>query len=401
MMSIEKLTAQQVDHILTPGKYGDGGGLYLQVTKTLVRSWVFRFCINGIEHYMGLGPLRLVCLQEAREEAHKARAMLTQGINPLQARRMQDGQDTVLPYNNKTFDECVMEYIENHKVGWKNPAKYAIQWENSLARYASPCFGKVNVCEIDTPLILQALKPIWTTKTETASRLRERIERVLSFAAILGYRSGANPARWRKHLQELLPPPSRLKKVRHHPAIPYQEIAGFFSRLGMEKGHGAPVLAFTILTAARTSEVLMARWTEIDFKTGIWTIPGERMKGARQHRVPLAEAALDILRRQAGLHPVLIFPGRKKDHAFSISILRDTLRQMNQADVTAHGFRSSFRVWAAEQTTYPKEIAELALAHKVGSKVEAAYQRSDLFERRRDLLRDWAHWCAGCVDPRP
>ena len=399
-MSIEKLTARQVVRILSPGKYGDGGGLYLQVSKTLVKSWIFRFSIDGIEHYMGLGPLHLVRLKEAREEAHKARAMLTKGIDPLQARRMQNTQDKVPLSSNKTFDECAKEYIESHKVGWKNP-KHVIQWQNSLTRYASPCFGKVDVREIDTALVLQALKPLWATKTETASRLRERIARVLSFAAILGYRGGANPARWQGHLQELLPPPSRLKNVRHHPAIPYQEIAGFFSRLGMEKGLGAPALAFTILTAARTSEVLRARWTEMDFEALIWTIPGERMKSAREHRVPLTEAALAILRRQAGLHPVWIFPGKKKDSAFNLSILRDTLRRMNRADVTAHGFRSSFRVWAAERTAYPKEIAELALAHKVGSQVEAAYQRSDLFERRRDLLRDWARWCTGCADPRP
>ena len=399
-MSIEKLTACQVIRILNPGKYGDGGGLYLQVTRTVVKSWVFRFSLDGVEHYMGLGPLHGVPLKDAREEARKARAMLAKGIDPLQARRMQKTQEKVSPSRHKTFDECARDYIESHKAGWKNP-KQVVQWKNSLQNHASPCFGKLDVREIDTARVLQALTPLWATKTETALRLRERIERVLSFAAILGYRGGDNPARWPGHLQELLPPPSRLKKVRHHPAMPYREIAGFFSRLGREQGLGAPMLAFTILTAARTSEVLMARWTEIDFDERVWTIPPERMKSARQHRVPLSGAALAILRRQSGLHPVWLFPGKNKDGASNTSILRDTLRRMNRADVTVHGFRSSFRVWAAERTAYPKEIAELALAHRVGSQVEAAYQRSDLFEQRRDLLRDWALWCAGGADPRP
>ena len=396
-MSIEKLRARQLTHISQPGKYSDGGGLYLQISKTLVKSWVFRFRRDGVEHYMGLGPLHRVHLKEAREEARKAREMLAKGIDPLQAR---DTQNQVFLSGNKTFDECVAEYIESHKAEWKNP-KHLAQWENSLSTYASPCFGKRDVREIDTALVLQALTPIWETKTETAARLRERIARTLSFAATRGYREGDNPARWAGHLQELLPRPSRLKKVRHHPAIPYREIAGFFRRLAEEKGRGAPALAFTILTAARTSEVLLARWTEMDFASRLWTIPAERMKAAREHRVPLSEAALAILRRQAGLHPVWVFPGKKGDRALNASILRDTLGRMNRADVTVHGFRSSFRVWAAERTTYPKEVAELALAHKVGSQIEEAYQRSDLLERRRDLLRDWAICCMEGADPRP
>ena len=399
-MSIEKLTTRQLAHISTPGKYGDGGGLYLQVTKKLVKSWVFRFRRDGVEHFMGLGPLHHVHLKEARKKAGKARKMLAKGFDPLQARRSQNTQEKVSPPNHKTFDECAQEYIESHKAGWKNP-KHLAQWENTLMTYASPCFGKRDVREIDTARVLQALTPIWETKTETAARLRERIARTLSFAATRGYREGDNPARWAGHLQELLPPPSRLKKVRHHPAIPYREIAGFFRRLGEEKGLGAPALAFTILTVARTSEALMARWTEMDFASRLWIIPGERMKSARPHRVPLSEAALAILRRQAGLHPVWVFPGKKRDGALNASILRDTLGRMNRADVTVHGFRSSFRVWAAERTTYPKEIAELALAHRLGSQVEEAYQRSDLLARRRDLLRDWALCCMEGVDPHP
>ncbi|MDR0672999.1 MAG: integrase arm-type DNA-binding domain-containing protein [Zoogloeaceae bacterium] len=396
-MPIEKLTTRQLARISTPGKYGDGGGLYLQVTKKLVKSWVFRFALNGVEHYMGLGPFHAVHIREAREKARKVRTMLTQGVDPLQAR---ETQDPVFLQGNKTFDDCVAEYIESHKAGWKN-SKHLAQWKNSLLTYVSPCFGKRDVREIDTALVLQALTPIWETKTETAARLRERIARTLSFAATRGYREGDNPARWAGHLQELLPRPSRLKKVRHHPAIPYWEIAGFFRRLAEEKGCGAPALAFTILTAARTSEVLLARWTEMDFASRLWTVPAERMKSAREHRVPLSEAALAILRRQAGLHPVWVFPGKKSDGTLNASILRDTLGRMNRGEATVHGFRSSFRVWAAERTTYPKEVAELALAHKAGTQTEEAYQRSDLLEQRRDLLRDWALCCMEGVNPRP
>ncbi|MDR1424122.1 MAG: integrase arm-type DNA-binding domain-containing protein [Azoarcus sp.] len=396
-VSIEKLTPRQLAHILKPGRYSDGGGLYLQVTRMLVKSWVFRFEIAGAEHYMGLGPLHAVTLKEAREEARKARALLARGIDPMRAR---EEKGRACASGNRTFDECVAEYIASHKEGWKNP-KHKAQWRNSLLTYASPHFGKTDVREITTPLVLRALTPIWATKTETASRLRERIERVLSFAATCNYRDRDNPARWQGHLQELLPKPSRVRGVRHHPAMPYGEIAAFFAALAADAGLGIPALAFTILTAARTGETLAARWEEIDFEARIWLIPAERMKGGRPHRVPLADAALAILRRQLGLHPVWVFPGKKKGRTLDASILLDTLERMNRGDVTVHGFRSSFRVWAAERTEYPKEMAELALAHKLGAAVEEAYQRSDLFERRRALMRDWARCCLEGVDPRP
>jgi len=393
-MAIEKLTASKVARISKPGKYGDGNGLYLQVTKTLVKSWVFRFQMNGIEHYMGLGPLHAVNIREAREEAHKIRACLVRKIDPFQYRKTIVAMNKSNNKHDKTFDECVIEYIAHHKHGWKN-IKHLKQWENSLRTYASPYIGKMFVRTMTTAHVLEILEPIWATKTETASRLRERIERVLSWAAVCGYREGDNPARWNGHLQELLPKPSRIKIICHHPSIPYQEIGEFFRRLNAQKNIGARALEFTILTACRTSEALYARWQEIDFQQRIWIIPGERTKNRRPHRVPLTDAALKILHALQGEHPDWVFPNRERNRPNHESIMLDLLRKMNRFDITVHGFRSTFRVWAAEKG-YPRELAELALAHKLASVVEEAYQRSDLFERRRVLMQDWSDWCV-CI----
>jgi integrase len=393
-MPIEKLTASKVARISMPGKYGDGNGLYLYVTKALVKSWVFRYQLNNREHYKGLGPLYAVSIHEAREEARKARACLARRKPPFQdhtvdvaGKRMPDGY-------NKTFDECVIEYIALHKHEWQS-LKHLKQWESSLCTYASPHFGKALVRKITTALVLQALNQIWTTKTETASRLRERIERVLSWAIVCGYRKGDNPARWDGHLQELLPNPSRLKKIRHYPAMPYQEIGEFFRILGTQQSIKARALEFTILTACRTAESLHARWDEIDFARRLWVIPGERMKSGREHKVPLSDPALSVLSQLKGGHPEWVFPGAIKEKPLYGGAMRNVLKNVNRGDVTVHGFRSSFRTWAAEQTTFPKELAELALAHKAGTQVEEAYQRSTLFERRRALMQCWADWC-GC-----
>lgn len=392
MAGIEKLTALKVARITKPGKYGDGKGLYLQVTKHLVKSWVFRYERNGDEHFMGLGALHTVGLADAREEARKARVLLSQGIDPLQTRQAAIAKNKAATADNKTFNECVIDYIASHKEAWKNE-KHQKQWENTLQTYASPHFGKLYVRQITTPLVLKALEPIWKTKTETASRLRERIERILSWATTSGYREGENPARWHGHLQELLPKPSRLKKVKHHPSMPYQEIGEFFKVLRAENGLAAKALELTILTACRTSEVLNAKWDEFDFVKQIWVIPAERMKMGREHRVPLVGATLSLLEKLKGERSPWVFPGGKEGVSLSNMAMLQLLRRMGRAGVTVHGFRSTFRVWAAEQTDYPKEMAELALAHTVGSAVEEAYQRSDLFERRRALMSDWAEWC--------
>ncbi|MCL2876745.1 MAG: tyrosine-type recombinase/integrase [Betaproteobacteria bacterium] len=392
MPGIEKLSASKVARITKPGKYGDGNGLYLQVTKTLVKSWVFRYQIDNKEHYMGLGPLRLVNLKEARKKAHKARTYLASKIDPLRERQMIISKKKGIDEYDKTFDECIIEYIEHHKSGWKS-IKHLKQWESSLATYASPHFGKMPVREISTALVLQALKPIWAIKTETASRLRERIERVLSWASVCGYREGNNPARWDGHLEELLPKPARIKIIRHHPSIPYQEIGEFFRQLNTEEGIAARALEFTIFTVCRTSEALYARWQEIDLARRVWVIPGERTKNGRMHRIPLVDAVLKNLNALKGLHPEWVFPNLKRGKPFCESVMSVLLRKMNRHDITVHGFRSAFRVWAAEMTNFPREVAEMALAHKQASTVEQAYQRSDLFGRRQALMQNWSDWC--------
>lgn len=392
MAGIEKLSALKVARVSKPGKYGDGNGLYLQVTKQLVKSWIFRYTIDGRERYMGLGAVHTVGLAEAREEARKARLQLSAGIDPLQARQQALARNRAAKLSNRTFSQCMSEYIASHKESWKS-SKHAKQWEATLNSYACPHFGKTNVREVNTALVLKALKPIWKIKTETATRLRERIERVLSWAATSGYREGENPARWHGHLQELLPKPSKLKTVQHHPALAHQQIGDFYRALAAEKGLGARALQLTILTACRTSEVILARWQEIDLDRRVWIIPGERMKRGREHRVPLVPQSITILRRLEGQDATLVFPGSKEGKSLSNMAMLNVLKRMGRSELTVHGFRSTFRVWGAEQTTYSKEMLELALAHAVGTAVEAAYQRSDLFERRRALMQDWAQYC--------
>lgn len=390
---IERLTALKVARLSKPGRYADGKGLYLQITKALVKSWIFRYERDGKERYMGLGATHTVGLAEAREQAREARVCLSGGKDPLGVRNALVVASKAEQLSNLDFDRCAADYIKSHREAWKNE-KHQKQWEASLRTYVSPHLGKLYVRRIDTPLVLKVLQPIWKTKTETASRIRERLERVLSWAAKQGYREGENPARWHGHLEELLPKPAKLKKVKHHPALRYRETGTFFEELRLQKGIGARALELTVLTASRTGEVLGAKWDEIDFKARVWVVSPERMKNSKEHRIPLADAALDILKKLRGLHPLLVFPGAREDKTLSSMSMLTVLRRMNRADLTVHGFRSTFRDWAAEMTEYPKELAELSLAHTVGNAVENAYRRSDLFERRRALMQDWAAWCA-------
>ena len=392
MAGIEKLTAIKVARISKPGKYADGKGLYLQVTKTLVKSWLFRYELHKVEHAMGLGPVHTVGLAEARELARHARLLLIEGIDPIQHKAEAIEKAKAIQAKNKSFDECTAEYIKSHKDSWTNE-KHQKQWEKTLLDYASPQFGRMNVRLITTELVLRVLEPIWKTKTETATRVRERIERVLSWAATMGYREGENSARWHGHLEELLPAPSKIKKVKHHPSLPYREVGAFYRLLQVEKGIAVRALQFTILTACRTGEVISAKWEEFDFALGIWEIPEERMKAKKLHRVPLVKEMLEILERVRGLDPVWVFPGRFKGRPMSNMAMSNVLERMQRSDVTVHGFRSTFRTWFADLTDYPKDMGELALAHAVGSAVEEAYQRSDLFERRRAMMVDWAAWC--------
>lgn len=392
MAGTELLSAVKVTNLSKPGKYCDGRGLYLQITKQRVKSWIFRYERNGKRRYMGLGPVYKVGLAQAREEARKARLLVQQGIDPLEDRAAKEAQSKAVQASNRTFKECMADYIESHKDSWRSE-KHCKQWEATLLEYACPHFGKLNVRLINTPYVLAALEPIWKKKTETASRLRERIERVLSWAATKGYREGENPARWHGHLQELLPHPSKIKKVQHHPSLPYVEMPNFYQALQAENGVGARALQFTILTACRTGEVLFATWKELDLDARIWIIPPERMKAGKEHRVPLTEEALGLLNLVRGMDATWVFPGAKEGSPLSNMTMLSVLKRMQRPDLTVHGFRSTFRVWAAERTDYKDQLVELALAHSVGSAVVEAYQRSDLFERRRALMHDWAIWC--------
>ena len=289
-------------------------------------------------------------------------------------------------------------YIAAHEASWRN-AKHRQQWRNTLDTYADPILGKLPVAQVEVGDVMRVLEPLWREKTETASRLRGRIESVLDYATARGWRSGENPARWRGHLDNLLPARSKVAKVEHHAALPWREIGAFMAALAEEEGVSALALRFAILTAARTGEVIGARWSEIDMQAAVWTVPADRMKAAREHRVPLSDAALDVLREVAKLRTEpeadgFVFPGGKAGKPLSSMALLMLLRRMERGDLTAHGFRSTFRDWCAEATNYPREVAEAALAHTLRDKTEAAYQRGDLMEKRRRLMAEWATFCA-------
>jgi len=292
-----------------------------------------------------------------------------------------------------TFDECSAAYIEAHKASWKN-SKHYDQWRNTLAAYASPIFGSLPVDEVDTGLVIRALERIWNDKTETASRVRGRIESVLDWAKVRELRSGDNPARWRGHLEELLPLPRKIAKVSHHAALPYQDVGEFMAKLRSQDSAAALALEFTVLTAARTVEVIGARWTEFDLKEKIWTVPAERMKSKREHRVPLSAAAIKVLKEMLGRDENFIFPGQRHGSSLSNMAMLAVLKRMDRHDLTVHGFRSTFRDWCAEATAFPSDVAEMALAHVIKNRTEAAYRRGDLFEKRRRLMDSWARYCS-------
>lgn len=390
---VNRLTAVQVTRMRGAGRYADGGGLYLQIGPIGGKAWLFRFMRNGRAREMGLGPFPLVTLSEARVAAAEARKLLLAGTDPIEERKARRDRARLENARALTFKQCADAYITAHAPGWRN-AKHADQWRNTLATYAYPVFGDLFVQSVDTALVLKALEPIWTAKTETASRVRGRIEAVLDWATARKYRHGENPARWRGHLDKLLPAKSKVQKVVHHPALPYDAVGAFMVELRKRDGTAARALEFAILTAARTNEVLKARWEEIDLAAKVWTVPAERMKAGREHRVPLSEAAIAVLEAVKVDGADLVFPGAKPGKPLSNMALLKLLDRMGRSDLTAHGFRSTFRDWAADRTTFPREVAESALAHVVSDKVEAAYRRGDLFEKRRKLMDAWATYCA-------
>lgn len=390
---IGRLSAVEVRSRREPGMYPDGGGLYLQVTATGAKTWIYRFALAGRRRDMGLGPLHTVSLLEAREAARLARQSVLNGVDPIEARRGVRLDAKAEEAKATTFKECAEAYIAAHKAGWKNE-KHAAQWDSTLATYVYPTVGALSVAAVDTGLVLKVLEPIWTTKTETASRVRGRIEVILDWATVRGYRTGENPARWKGHLDQLLPARAKVQKAGHHAALAYDDIGAFMVALRGQGSVSARALEFAILTATRTSEVLGATWSEVDLDKGLWIIPPERMKADREHRVPLSIAALAVLGAMKAIqHNDFIFPGQKHKSGLSNMALLMVLRRMKRDDLTAHGFRSTFRDWCAEQTAYPAEVAEMALAHAVGSKVEAAYRRGDLFDKRVRLMADWAAFC--------
>jgi integrase len=395
---LNRLTAVEVRAIDEKGMYHDGGGLYLQVSAAGARSWIFRFTLDGRAREMGLGPVHAIPLAEARKRAAECRRMRVDGVDPIEARSAHRGWKKLEAARAMTFDACAAAYIAAHNAGWRN-AKHREQWRNTLSSYAGPVFGSLPVQSIDVGLVMKALEPIWHTKPETASRLRGRIEAVLDWATVRSYRNGENPARWRGHLDKLLPARSKVHKVKHHPALPYNEMADFTAALQNQEGVAARALEFLILTAARTGEVINAPWDEVDLNDKLWVVAPTRMKAQREHRVPLSAGAMAVLEQMKEIREgAFVFAGGKKGKPLSNMAMLAVLKRMGRTELTAHGFRSTFRDWAAECTNFPREVVEMALAHTIENKVEAAYRRGDLFQKRRQLMEAWAGFC---VTSRP
>ena len=376
------LTARQVETMKTPGDHADGNGLYMRVKPSGMKTWLFRYQVNGHRHAMGLGSTRLKSLAQAREKSCELALKISDGIDPIQERKVLERKTSI------TFMDAAARYIKVMRPSWKN-VKHAQQWQNTLDKYCIP-IADLPVDKIDSYLVMQCLEPIWAVIPETASRIRGRMEKILDWSRVNGYREGENPARWSGHLDQSLPRKTKIRTVKGHASMPYTELPQFWPVLNLLQGLGARALEFTILTACRTSEVLNAKWQEIDEPSQIWTIPAERMKAGKEHRVPLSNATLFLLNalknQQRG---DLIFPGQKRNQPLSNMTMLKVLQRLEHA-YTPHGFRSTFRTWISEKTNHVHEVAEAALAHTIGDKVVAAYQRGDLFEKRRQLMLDWA-----------
>jgi integrase len=392
------LTALAISKLTKPGRYAVGHGVYLQISGKGGRSWVFRFEreYGGKRRgrHIGLGPCSLVSLAEAREKGLENRKLLLNGIDPLDHKKALRRQALEAAAKNVTFRECADGHIAAHEASWGN-AVHRRQWCATLDAHVHPVIGKLPVASVDTAVVVKILETIWTSRPQTASRVRGRIESILDWAKVRGYRAGENPARWRGHLDHLLPAHRRLARVRHHAALPFTEVPAFMSELREREGIAARALEFTVLTAARVGEVLGARWNEIS--GDIWIVPTIRMKGGREHRVPLSTYALDLLKALPRTSEY-VFPGAQSQIANNGP--RKLLRRMGRSDITVHGFRSSFRDWAAETTHFPNHVVEMALAHAIGSAVEAAYRRGDLLDMRRRLMAEWSHYCSSGLSAR-
>jgi integrase len=378
---VNRLNARAVATLAKPGRHADGGGLYLNVTPSGARSWLFMWKAAGRRREIGLGSARDVTLAEARDKAAAARRSVLNGIDPTAQRR-----SVAMP----SFGSVADALIESMAPAWRN-AKHRAQWEMTLRVYCEP-IRSMPVDRVGTEDVLRVLRPIWLEKPETASRLRGRIERVLDFARARGLRSTENPARWRGHLDAVLPRRARLSRG-HHKALAFAELPAFIRRLREIDGMAARALEFTILTAARSGETLGARWSEIDLAAAVWTVPANRMKGGREHRVPLSAPAMALLGPLSEARiGEFVFPGAKPGRPLSVMAMEMVLRRAGM-DVTVHGFRSAFRDWAGERTSFPRDVAEMALAHKVGNEVELAYRRGDALDKRRRLMEAWGRFC--------
>jgi integrase len=423
--SLNRLSQTFVAKHKTTGLYGDGNGLYLQITASkegdyVTKSWIFRYAVGSREkkreRKMGLGAYPLVSLAMAREMAIECSLKRLRGVDPLEEREADKRKKATTEAKTITFEKAATKYIASHEAGWRND-KHRQQWTNTLKTYAYPVFGKLDLRDIDIGLVMQVVEPIWTSVPETAGRVRGRVERILEWGKVNGYREGENPARWSGHLDHLLPKRANVRKVEHHPALPYDQMGVFMAELREQEGTAARALEFTILTAARSGESRGMRWQgELDPAGDVWKVPAERMKRKREHRVPLTAAAIAVIesmRKQR--HSDWVFPGDRSGERLSDMSLTEVIRRMNEArekaglprwvdpeqnnrDVVPHGFRSTFRDWVDEATNFPDWLAEAALAHAKGDKVEAAYKRGDALAKRRELMEAWATYCDQQVD---
>ena len=384
-----------INRLKEPGLWAVGGvaGLYLHVNARGARSWILRVVVGDKRRDMGLGGYPDIGVADARQKAREARLKIEQGVDPILLRKQAKSELMALQATDKTFEQAAGEYIKIHADSWSND-KHRKQWESTLAAYAFPVVGKLSLRHIRQEHILKILEPIWTTKTETATRVRGRMESILDWAKVKGLRSGENPAAWKGHLDHMLPAPTRLKKIEHLTAVPVREMPGFMVKLRQAAGIAAQALEFLILTAARSGEVRGITWQEVSLEDALWVVPAERMKMKREHRVPLSDRAVAILKSQPRIDEnPLVFPAPRGSQ-MSDATMSAVLKRMG-VHATVHGFRSSFRDWCGDYTNYPRDLAEQCLAHGADDPVEAAYRRGDALERRREIMNEWSKFVAG------